>query len=110
MSYEWYDQIDQLGYAFEDAVGQAAASHSMLGMAPSAGDEARARLRRVAGALTPLDLLAEVEGTTRAEVLAATEAVAKAAVEAAVRRGSRHVTREDVSAAISKVAAYPYTR
>jgi histone H3/H4 len=109
MAYDWYDEIDQLVYHFESCVESAASSRSMLGMAPSAGDEARSRLRSVAAGLSPLQLIEEVESVTRSDVKDAAKALAEAAVDIASARGSRHVTREDVSAAISS-ASYPFQR
>lgn len=111
MAYEWYDSIDSIVYHLEDCINAAASAHSsMLGVAPSAGDEARARLRKNASSKAPLALINEVEDMKLSEsaVREASEAIATAAVNAAVDRGSRHITREDVGAAIVETGAYPY--
>ena len=109
MGYEWYDQIDQIVWDLESMI-ESACSGKMLGMAPSAGDEARARLRRNASALAPLALMDECEKLKRADVTEASESLAQAAVERALGRGSRHVTREDVGAAIDDSGPFPYLR
>ena len=110
MAYDWYDDIDRLGWNFEDEVQQATADqrHS-LGMAPSAGDEVRAVLRQVAS-VAPSQLVEEASHTNRSDVDASITSIAIAAVEAAIARGSRHVTREDVQAAVRKVGVYPLVR
>lgn len=110
MAYDWYDEIDQLVWHFESCVETGTQSRGMLGMAPSAGDEARAILKRVAGAVSPRELMDEVEGISRSDVNAAARALADAAVDKAGARGSRHVTREDVSAALADAGAYPFVR
>ena len=110
MAYDWYDEIDQVVWHFESCVEAAARDRGMLGMAPSAGDEARAILRRIAGALSPRELIDEVEGVSRDDVKSAAAALANGAVDKADARGSRHVTREDVSAALPDVGAYPFVR
>ena len=110
MPYDWYDDIDQIGWSFQDGVQQATASRSeSLGMAPSAGDELRAQLKRVA-AVPPLQLVEEAESTDRASVAALIIAISTASVESAVSRGSRHITRDDVRAAIQAVGRYPFVR
>ena len=110
MAYDWYDDIDRLGWLFEDEVRQATSDRpESLGMAPSAGDELRATLKQVA-AVPPLQLVSEAETTNRAEVDAMLTAIAIAAVEAAVARVSRHITREDVQTAVRKVGGYPVLR
>ena len=110
MAYDWYDEIDRIGWNFEDEVQQATSdqNHS-LGMAPSAGDEVRNILRQTA-AVAPKQLLDEAENTSRRDVETAVSAVAIAAVEAAISRGSRHITREDVRIAVQKVGTYPFIR
>lgn len=110
MGYEWFDQIDAVVWDLEAMIERATSKHTMLGMAPSAGDEARARLRRIAAGLAPLALIDECETLKKSDVTEASEALAAAAVENAVGRGSRHVTREDVGAAIDAGVAYPYSR
>ena len=110
MAYDWYDDIDRLGWDFEDKVQQATASHGhSLGMAPSAGDEVRTILRSIA-AVPPSQLIDEAATTSRTEVDAAIEALAIAAVEAAMLRSSRHVTRDDVRTATTKAGVYPLVR
>ena len=109
MAYDWYDEIDQVVWHFEACVEKAAASRGMIGMAPSAGDEARARLRQIAGGLSPRELIDEVESVSRDDVKSAAAALAEAAVDNADGRGSRHVTRDDVRSALSG-ADYPFNR
>ncbi len=110
MGYEWFDRIDQVVWELEAMIESATQQHTMLGMAPSAGDEARACLRRIAGAVNPLALIEECEDVQKSGVSATNEALATAAVDNAVSRGSRHVTREDVASAISAGIEYPYSR
>ncbi len=109
MAYEWFNNIDQVIWHFEECVERAAGSHrAMLGMAPSAGDEARARLRKLAQSGRPLEMIKDVEDLNESDVRDTSESLAAAAVEHAADRGSRHVTREDVAAAIDSGGAYPY--
>jgi hypothetical protein len=109
MAFEWYDQIDRIVWHLEECVQQAAQKkNDMLGMAPSAGDEARARLRAVAAAKPPLELIAQVDGLSESDVQAVTQTIAVAAVDLAADRGSMHVTREDLAAAVHECGTYPY--
>ena len=110
MAYDWYDEIDSLIWHFESKVEEAAKGRGMIGMAPSAGDEARARLRRVAADVSPRELVDEVEKLSRSDINGVVEALALGAVDRAHGRGSRHVTREDVSAALNAEGAYPFVR
>jgi len=109
VGFEWFNEIDQVVYGFEGTVEQVAGA-KMIGMAPSAGDEARSILRRRAGEDgSPRKMLEDVAKLTRGAVEATTEALAGAAVEAAMARGSRHVTREDVQTALAD-ASYPWVK
>lgn len=109
MGYEWYDDIDGIVWRLEAAIERGASAQS-LGVAPSAGDEARKRLRDSAARLPPRDLVRESEDVQAAAVDKATDALAAAAVKHAAARGSRHVTREDVAAVIDAGGAFPYRR
>lgn len=107
MGFEWFNEIDRVVWHFE-AVVERLAGENMLGMAPSAGDEARATLRRRSSADgSPLKMLDDVEGLSEADVNATAEALAEGAVEAALARNSRHVTREDVKTALNS-SSYPW--
>ena len=109
MAYEWFDDIESIVYGLEAQIGSAANALS-IGVAPSCGDEARKRLRAVAAAKAPRDLVVEAEGVARDGVDKAAKALAAAAVKRASGRGSRHVTREDVAAAIDAGGAFPFAR
>ena len=110
MAYDWYDDIDRLAWSFEDEVRQATSDRpESLGMAPSAGDALRSQLRRVAS-VAPLQLVEEAQSTRREEVETALTAIAVASVENAIRRASRHITREDVEQAIQSIGQYPFVR
>jgi histone H3/H4 len=109
MGYDWYDGVDRLVWFLEECIERGASAHaSIQGMAPSAGDEARARLRAIASSVAPLQLVEDSADLVESDVRALTESIAAAAVDAASDRGSRHVTREDMSTAIDAVGAYPY--
>ena len=111
MSYEWFNRIDEVVWHLEERIETACREHpGLLGAAPSAGDEARKRLRERAAAKHPLALADDVEdrGLKKKDVDAASDAIAASAVTRAVARGSRHVTREDVASAIREDGGYPY--
>lgn len=109
MSYEWFNELDSIGWHFESCVQQAISGTSgLLGAAPSAVDQIRTHLRYQSSCRTPLQLLDEVEGVTEAEVKQVIDEVARGAVQHAAARGSQHVTREDVTAIVGQ-ANYPFT-
>lgn len=109
MAYEWFDDIESIVYGLEAQIESAASARS-IGVAPSAGDEARKRLRAVAAARSPRDLVLEAESVDSAAVEKASKALAADAVKRAAARGSRHVTREDVAAAVDAGGVFPYLR
>ena len=109
MAYDWFDDVESIVYGLEAQIESAASARS-IGVAPSAGDEARKRLRAVAAGKSPRDLVVEAEKVDQAGVDKASKVVAADAVKRAAARASRHVTREDVGAAIDAVGTFPYVR
>jgi hypothetical protein len=108
MDFEWFNDIDRVVWHLEEVMESAAKKAGLMGAAPSACDEARARLRRNSSGKRPLDLINEVEGFKESDCKAASETLAAEAVDRAYARSSQHVTREDVAGAVGG-APYPYS-